>query len=68
MVTLVELIKREDGSVAAYGNSIEVEQAEAKKLIEAGTHKDLSTPLSAPIAPKEKEIEKPKKKKEEIKE
>ena len=34
-----ELMKRADGSVRGVGNSAEVTQDEAKRLVDAGTHK-----------------------------
>lgn len=44
---VVELIKREDGTVAALGGSFELPLKEAEKLVKAGTHKFENKPLRA---------------------
>lgn len=47
LVEVAELIRREDGSVCGLGGSDLVLQAEAEKLIAAGTHKLLSGALES---------------------
>ena len=44
-VLVYEILKREDGSPRGLGNSVVVSQSEARKLIEAGTHKHSDYPI-----------------------
>lgn len=54
LIEVTELIRREDGSVCGLGNSLLLEEAEASKLVSAGTHKYPDVPLGSSPAKKKK--------------